>query len=108
MENFDFDSLPPHEQSLIKLIGSINGTCTMDAMGMEKACSIRFDHTNFPKLKAVSNLSGNSLNIIANEVVRVGFGTIMANMSDEEIKILLNEADSVMKEWQLESKKDGK
>lgn len=89
MESFDYNSLPPHEQSLLKLIASVNGKCDMDAMGIEKACSIRF---------GIADLSGNSLNIVVNELVQVALGTLITNMSDEETKTLLDASNVIEQE----------
>ena len=98
MESFDYNSLPRHEQSLLKLISSVNGKCDMDAMGIEKACSIRFGHTTYPKIKAIADLSGNSLNIVVNELAEVALGTLIANMSEEEVKTLMDKADVIEQE----------
>ena len=98
MTSFDFDALPPHEQSLLKLISSVNGTCEMDAMGIEKACSIRFGTDNYPKIKAIADLSGNSLNIIVNELVQVAIGTLISNMNEEEIKTLIDASKVIEQE----------
>ena len=98
MESFDYNSLPPHEQSLLKLIASVNGKCDMDAMGIEKACSIRFGTTTYPKIKAIADLSGNSLNIVVNELVQVALGTLITNMSDEETKTLLDASNVIEQE----------
>lgn len=98
MTSFDFDALPPHEQSLLKLISSVNGTCEMDAMGIEKACSIRFGTATYPKIKAIADLSGNSLNIIVNELVQVAIGTLISNMNEEEIKTLIDASKVIEQE----------
>ena len=98
MTSFDFDALPPHEQSLLNLISSVNGTCEMDAMGIEKACSIRFGTATYPKIKAIADLSGNSLNIIVNELVQVAIGTLISNMNEEEIKTLIDASKVIEQE----------
>lgn len=98
MDSFEYNSLPPHERSLQNLIASVNGTCDMDAMGIEKACSIRFGTATYPKIKAIADLSGNSLNIVVNELVQVALGTLIANMSDEEIKTLIDASSVVEQE----------
>ena len=98
MDSFDYNSLPPHERSLHNLIASVNGKCDMDAMGIEKACSIRFGTTTYPKIKAIADLSGNSLNIVVNELVQVALGTLIANMSDEEIKTLIDTSSVIEQE----------
>lgn len=98
MTSFDFDALPPHEQSLLKLISSVNGTCEMDAMGIEKACSIRFGTATYPKIKAIADLSGNSLNIIVNELVQVAIGTLISNMNEEEVKTLIDASKVIEQE----------
>ena len=98
MTSFDFDALPPHEQSLLKLISSVNGTCEMDAMGIDKACSIRFGTATYPKIKAIADLSGNSLNIIVNELVQVAIGTLISNMNEEEIKTLIDASKVIEQE----------
>lgn len=98
MDSFEFNRLPPHERSLHSLIASVNGKCEMDAKGIEKACSIRFGHTTYPKIQAIADLSGNSLNIIVNELAQVALGTLIANMSDEEIKTLMDRANVIEQE----------
>ena len=108
MNQHDFDLLPPHEKSLMNIISSIKGECSMDAIGMEKACSIRFDHRNYPQLKAISNLSGNSLNIVANEVVRIGLGLIIEKMSGEDASMLNAESEQIFNEWLADAMKEGK
>ncbi|MGP5194467.1 hypothetical protein ACTXJO_12715, partial [Psychrobacter celer] len=59
-------------------------------------------------LKAISNLSGNSLNIVANEVVRIGLGVIIENMSGEDASMLNTESDQIFNEWLADAMKEGK
>ncbi len=106
MNQHDFDLLPSHEKSLMNIISSIKGECSMDAFGMEKACSIRFDHRNYPQLKAISNLSGNSLNIVANEVVRIGLGLIIENMDGADASMLSAESEKIFNEWMSDTMKE--
>ena len=98
MDSFEYNSLPPHERSLQNLIASVNGTCDMDSMGIEKACSIRFGTATYPRIKAIADLSGNSLNIVVNELVQVALGTLIENMSDEEIKTLIDTSSVIEQE----------
>ena len=105
MTSFDFDALPPHEQSLLKLISSVNGTCEMDAMGIEKACSIRFGTATYPKIKAIADLSGNSMNLVINDLIEVAYGVIMENATEESSDKLFETECLVREDWTNESLK---
>ena len=49
-------------------------------------------------MKAIADLSGNSLNTVANELVKVALGTMISNMSEEEIKTLSKAAEPIKNE----------
>jgi len=98
-----YDNLEPHEQITQDLISSVNGTCKMDGFGMEKSVSVRYDYYNYPHLKAISNLSGNSINIIANRLVKLGLATMQAEMKPEEFEKLDKEAKAVFDAWLKEA-----
>ena len=94
----NYHNLPPHQRSLVNLISSVTGNCSMDVMAAEKSCTIRFSYETYPQMKAIADLSGNSLNTVANELVKVALGTMISNMSEEEIKTLSKAAEPIKNE----------
>ena len=60
----EYEDAKPHEQSLMHLMSCVNGKYESDYMGLQKAQSIRFTYDTYPKVKALADMSGNSLNIV--------------------------------------------
>ena len=82
----NFDSLPPHERTLQYLVASITETPYVDDSSThEKSTTVRFNYNNYSKVKAIANLSGNSLSSVVNDLVQVAHASVIANLSDEEI-----------------------
>ena len=53
MNQHDFDLLPPHEKKSNEYNLINKGVSAVWMLSeMEKACSIRFDHRNYPQLKS--------------------------------------------------------
>lgn len=94
----NYHTLAPHERSLFNLIASVSGNCSMDAMAADKTCTIRFSYETYPQMKAIADLSGNSLNTVANELVKVALGTMLSNMDEEEVKTLFKAAEPIKRE----------
>lgn len=107
-EPIDFDDRPEYEQRLMMLIGGITGNYKTDYMGMEKAMSVRFNASNYPKVKALSDLSGNSINLVVNDLIEVAYGVIMENASDESGEQLFRTECSIREEWANEYQKKDK
>lgn len=101
-EPIEFGDRPPHEQRLMMLIGGINGNYKSDYMGMEKAMSVRLNASNYPRVKALSDLSGNSMNLVINDLIDVAYGVIMENASEESGDKLFETECSVRDEWTKE------
>lgn len=101
-EPIDFEERAPHEQRLMMLIGGINGNYKSDYMGMEKAMSVRLNANNYPRVKALSDLSGNSMNLVINDLIEVAYGVIMENASEESGDKLFETECSVRDEWTKE------
>ena len=80
----DFSKLPRHEQSLDMLIGGVTGTRQGDSRGLEHPMSIRLDVYNYPRVKTLSILSGSSMNSIINDMLEVGYATMLDKMKDED------------------------
>lgn len=93
-----YHALAPHERSLFKLIESVSGNASMDTIAADKTCTIRFSYETYPQMKAIADLSGNSLNTVANELVKVALGTMLLNMNEEETKGLLEAAEPIKRE----------
>lgn len=98
-EPIQFDERPEHEQRLMMLVSGIKGNYKTDYTGVEKAMSIRFSGGNYPKVKALSELSGNSLNVVVNDLVEVAYGVIMENASEESAADLFKAECLIREEW---------
>lgn len=98
-EPIEFDDRSNSEQRLLMLIGGINGKYKSDYHGMEKAQSIRFSSTNYPRVKALSDLSGNSINSVVNDLVEVAYGVIQQNADDASSQKLSDAVSSAWQEW---------
>ena len=104
-----FDELPEHKKRLVTFVDSLRGDCDFSYLGMEKAMSIRLDASNYPKVKAMANISNNSLNVIINDLLGIALGYVNENLSDEDSAKLNNEQSIVWAEWLEEvKKKEGK
>ena len=104
-ESILFDELPEHKKRLVTFVDSLRGDCDVSHFGMEKAMSIRLDSSNYPKIKAMANISNNSLNVIINDLLGVALGYVDENLSDEDLTRLNNEQSIVWAEWLEEVKK---
>lgn len=95
-EPIEFMDLSEHEQLLLKLIGGATGDYqTSDGIGASKGVTVRFNSITYPKIKALADLSGNSLNSVVNDLVEVAYGVMIDNMKDETVQIL-NQAEAVV------------
>lgn len=104
-----FEERPQHEQRLMMLIGGITGNYKSDYMGMEKAMSVRLNANNYPRVKALSDLSGNSMNLVINDLIEVAYGAIMENATEESSDTLFNTECLIREEWTNEyTKKEQK
>lgn len=102
-----FEERPPHEQRLMMLIGGITGNYKSDYMGMEKAMSVRLNANNYPRVKALADLSGNSMNLVINDLIEVAYGAIMENAKEENSETLFNAECLIREEWTNEHLKKG-
>ena len=100
----EYEDAKPHEQSLMHLMSCVNGKYESDYMGLQKAQSIRFTYDTYPKVKALADMSCNSLNIIVNDLVKLAYGVLMDNLSNEDSDKLFNKECLVRKEWLSEQK----
>lgn len=98
-EPIEFDERNKHEQRLMMLIGGITGNYKVDYMGMEKAMSVRLNAGNYPKVKALSELSGNSMNLVINDLIEVAYGSIMENAPEESSDKLFDTECSIREQW---------
>ena len=104
-----FEERPQHEQRLMMLIGGITGNYKSDYMGMEKAMSVRLNANNYPRVKALADLSGNSMNLVINDLIEVAYGAIMENAKEESSDTLFKTECLIREEWTNEySKKEQK
>lgn len=107
-EPIQFDERPPHEQRLMMLIGGINGNYKSDYMGMERAMSVRLNYANYPRVKALADLSGNSMNLVINDLIEVAYGSIMENATEESSDKLFQAECLIREEWSNEYSKGDK
>lgn len=105
----EFDDRPAYEQRLMMLIGGVSGKYKTEYVGMERAMSIRLNAKSYPMVKALSNLSDNSMNTVINDLIEVAFGVMVENMKESDSDVLFEEQSKVMAEWmdeyQLKEKK---
>lgn len=95
----DLHSYNQAEQKLLMLMGGVSGKYKSDYFGVEKSQSIRFTSSSYPKVKALAELSGNSVNTIVNDMIEVAFGAIMQNLTDEDSQNLFNKECAIREEW---------
>ena len=107
-EPIDIDDRKNYEQRLMMLVSGINGTYKTDYFGMEKAMSIRFNSANYPRVKALADLSGNSLNSVVNDLVEVAYGMIMENSTEENSDKLFKRECLIREEWTNDYQKKDK
>lgn len=101
MEMFNietYEKLKPHERSLVDLVESIDGNCSKDVTAASKLTTIRFNYDNYPQLKAISDISGNSFNTVVNEVLTVGIATLLSNLNEKQIQVIQEKAEPIKKE----------
>lgn len=106
MDIFDiknYEKIPPHQRTLVDLVESISGKCSKDIVAADKACTIRLHYNTYPKVKAIVDLSGNSLNTVVNELLTVALAAVVSNMDEEPLKVLLAAAEPI-KQQMLEVK----
>lgn len=89
-EPIEFMDLSDHEQLLLKLIGGATGNYhTSEGIGASKGVTVRFNTVTYPKIKALADLSGNSLNSVVNDLVEVAYGVMIDNMKNETAETLI-------------------
>lgn len=98
-EPLEYDDFLPHEQSLLHLMACVNGNYKSDYIGMEKSHSIRFTGDTYPKVKALAEMSGNSVNIIVNDLVKLAYGVVMENLPEKDGEKLYSEECRIRGEW---------
>ncbi len=87
------------EQKLLMLMGGVNGNYKTDYQGVEKTQSIRFTAGTYPKVKALAELSGNSINSVVNDLVDVAYGAIMENLSEDDSNKLFDKECKIRSEF---------
>lgn len=103
----NYDSIPPHERSLKRIVDSMREDPPVQTSGLEKTSTIRFNDQTYPRIKAIANISGNSLNSVVNELVQIAVGQVISNMNDEEVTRFAKESVAVLEEWVDEVNKNG-
>lgn len=99
LEYFDYS---PHEQSLLHLMSCVNGSYKSDYLGMHKTNSIRFTVETYPMVKALAEMSGNSINIIVNQMIKVAHGVLGENLKPEELEELQQKESEIYRDWMNE------
>ncbi len=98
MDIFDienYEKIPPHQRSLVDLVESISGRCSKDIIAADKVCTVRLNYDTYPKVKAIVDLSGNSLNTVVNELLTVALAAVVSNMEEEPLNTLLEAAKPI-------------
>lgn len=103
----NYDAIPPHQRSLDRIIDSMRQDPPNYISGLEKTTTIRFNDQTYPRIKAIANLSGNSLNSVVNELVQVAIGEVLSSMTHEESTRFAKESLTVHEEWIEEVNKNG-
>lgn len=106
MDIFDIENyakIPPHQRSLVDLVESITGNCSKDIISADKVCTVRLNYDTYPQVKAIVDLSGNSLNTVVNELLTVALAAVVSNMDDDGRKKLFDAAKPIEKQM-LEAK----
>jgi hypothetical protein len=109
-EPIEFFDLSEHEQLLLKLISGANGNYqTLEGIGASKGVTVRFNSITYPKIKALADLSGNSLNSVVNDLVEVAFGIMIDNMSEDTASKLFEAERAVLSDvWGTPQSKEKK
>ena len=98
MDIFDienYEKIPPHQRSLVDLVESISGRCSKDIVAADKVCTVRLTYETYPQVKAIVDLSGNSLNTVVNELLTVALAAVISNMKDEALQTFLDVATPI-------------
>lgn len=103
----DYYSIPPHERSLQRIIDSMREDPPPQSSGLERTSTIRFNDQTYPRIKAIANISGNSLNSVVNELVQIAVGQVISNMNEEEVTRFAKESLAVLEEWIDDVNKNG-
>ena len=101
MENFDiekYEMMKPHERSLLDLVESISGRCSKSIVTVDKTCTIRLNYDVYPQVRAMVELSGNSLNTVVNELLTVSLAAVTSNLDDERLQALEKIAEPIRKQ----------
>lgn len=101
MDMFDiekYEKMKPHERSLVDLVESISGQCSKDIIAVDKSCTIRLNYDVYPTVKAMVDLSGNSLNTVVNELLTVSLAAVVSNLNKEQLKALNDAAEPIRKQ----------
>lgn len=104
----EYFALPSHERSLYSLISSLNGDRKYEPGEHEHSMSIRLDMFNYPRIKTISEYSGKSFNRIINDMLDVGYATMLSSMSEEDVNHLKAHVITTTHHWlkeKTESKK---
>ena len=91
----EYNAMPQHEKSLADLVSSVSGQCSKDVVAADKSCTIRLTYQTYPQVKAIVDLSGNSLNTVVNDMLIVALGYIKEEMGEEALKSLLEAAEPI-------------
>jgi len=102
-----YESIPPHERSLKRIVESMRDDEPTQTSGLEKTSTIRFNDQTYPRIKAIANISGNSLNSVVNELVQIAVGEVISQMTDEEVTRFAKESLAVLEEWVDDVNKNG-
>ena len=94
----DYDDFLHHEQSLLHLMSCVNGKYKSDYWGVQKTQSIRFTTDTYPKIKALADMSGNSINVIVNDLVKLAYGVVIENLGEKDSDTLFAEECRIRKE----------
>jgi hypothetical protein len=106
MDIFDienYEKIPPHQRSLVDLVESISGRCSKDIIAADKVCTVRLNYDTYPQVKAIVDLSGNSLNTVVNELLTVALAAVISNMEGEALDTFIAAAEPIKKQM-LEAK----
>lgn len=103
----NYEAIPPHERSLQRIVDSMRDDPPIQTSGLERTSTIRFNDQTYPRIKAIANISGNSLNSVVNELVQIAVGQVISNMNEEEVTRFAKESLAVLEEWVDEVNKNG-
>lgn len=69
--------------SLYNLNTGLYGKKSGGGSQLEHQLSVRLDMFNYPRVKAISELSGSSMNSIINDLLELGYSTMLSSIKDE-------------------------